>query len=288
MPSENVPGTVSTDWLAAHREDPDLLIFDSSFKMPGVLPLPMDDYKKSHIEGSGFFSIEEISDKSSPLPHMLPEADLFEKALSELGISNQNHIVFYDQSGALGAARAWWMMRVFGHEKVSVLDGGLHKWKMERRPVDNSIPEIILGSFKAQMNKALLRSKSDLLSNLKNFKEQVVDARVRPRFTGDVPEPRAGLRQGHIPKSRNLDHAQLINASDKTFKSEQDLRKLFLEAGLDMDAPIIASCGSGVSACVLALGLFLLNKQDASVYDGSWAEWGMPSETPIETGAPST
>lgn len=251
--------------------------------MPGVTPTAAEAYAAEHIAGTAFFPIDEIADTSTSLPHMLPSAEAFSAAVSKLGISNGDHIVLYNANGVMGAARVWWTLRAFGHDKVSVLDGGLRKWKAEGKPVTNQMPSISRGNFVATFNPALVRYRDQMLSNIDAKREQVVDARAQARFTGEAPEPRPGLRQGHIPHSRNVDHTSLVDAAG-VMKSPADIRGIFEKAGVDLDRPIITSCGSGVTACVLALGLYLAGYKNAAVYDGSWAEWGLPGSLPVEMG----
>ncbi len=253
--------------------------------MPGALPLPLDDYRREHIPGAAFFSIDAISDHASPLPHMLPSAEAFAEAVGQMGISNNDHVVLYDSNAILGASRAWWMFRVFGHEKVSVLDGGLRKWKAEARPVTDKTETPLPAKFTARLVPALLRDQAAMLGNIKEPHEQIIDARAEPRFTGAMPEPRPGLKQGHIPGSRNLDHASLVDAATGMLKPKDQLLALFKKAGIDPNQKTATTCGSGVSACVLALALYALGNKDVPVYDGSWAEWGLQNSIlPIETG----
>jgi thiosulfate/3-mercaptopyruvate sulfurtransferase len=275
---------VSTEWLAARLDAPDIRIVDASFKMPGVMPTTAEDYAAAHIPGAVFFDIDEIADRETSLPHMLPSAVKFSSRMRRLGLGDGNRIVLYDTGGVMGAARVWWTFRVFGHQDVSVLDGGLKKWLAEGRPVDDLPPVPRDRHFTARLNTMLVRDKAQMLSNIETRREQVVDARAAGRFTGEAVEPRPGLRQGHIPGSRNVDHLSLIDPATGTVKTPAELKKLYEAAGLDLSKPIVATCGSGVTASVLALGLHLAGHRDTAVYDGSWAEWGLPDGPPIETG----
>jgi thiosulfate/3-mercaptopyruvate sulfurtransferase len=275
---------VSTEWLAARLTAPDIRVVDASFKMPGVTPTVREDYQRGHIPGAVFFDIDEISETNSPLPHMLPGADKFASRLCKLGLGDGNRIVLYDANGVAGAARVWWSLRAFGHQDVSVLDGGLRKWKEEGRPLDDMPPMPRERHFTARLNTMMVRSKDQVLGNIASRREQVLDARAPGRFTGAVAEPRPGLRQGHIPGSLNLDHVLLVDPATGLLRRPEELSLLFAEAGIDPKQPVVTSCGSGITACVLALGLHLTGHKDVAVYDGSWAEWGLPDGPPIETG----
>jgi len=276
---------VSTEWLAARLTAPDIRVVDASFKMPGVTPTVREDYQREHVPGAVFFDIDEISDTSSPLPHMLPGADKFASRLRKLGLGDGNRIVLYDANGVAGAARVWWTLRAFGHQDVSVLDGGLRKWKEEGRSLDDMPPMPRERHFTARLNTMMVRSKDQVLANIASRREQVLDARAPGRFTGEAAEPRPGLRQGHIPGSLNLDHVRLVDPATGLFRRPEALAPLFAEAGIDPKQPVVTSCGSGITACVLALGLHLTGHKDVAVYDGSWAEWGLPDGPPIETGS---
>jgi len=275
---------VSTDWLAAHLGDPSVKIIDASFKLPGVLPLPAEDYRKAHIPGAVFFSVDDIADTNDPLPHMYPDAKRFADEVAALGISSDDTVVVYDAGGWVAAPRAWWMLLSFGHDKVKVLDGGLQKWLHEGRPTESGEVVPKPGRFDARLDKGFVRSRQQLLDNLTTRAEQVIDARPRPRFEGSVAEPRPGLRSGHIPGSRNVPYAGLFDASTGMMRPLEDLRAAFTGAGVDLKQPIVASCGSGVSAAVLILALYRLGVRGTALYDGSWAEWGLPEGTPVATG----
>jgi thiosulfate/3-mercaptopyruvate sulfurtransferase len=275
---------VSTDWLAAHLDDPKVRILDATFKLPGVLPLPKDDYLKAHIPGAVFFDVDAVADHSSALPHMFPSAEQFGRDIGALGVGNGDTVVVYDAGGWVAGPRAWWMFLSFGHDDVRVLDGGLKKWIAEGRPVDGGEVKPKPNSFEATFDQGRVRSIAQMVANLDSGTEQVIDARPSARFAGSAPEPRAGLRSGHIPGSRNVPYAGLFDADTGAMKSLDELRRAFGSAGVDMDKPIVTSCGSGVSALVLTLALYRLGVRGSALYDGSWSEWGLESGPPVVTG----
>jgi thiosulfate/3-mercaptopyruvate sulfurtransferase len=275
---------VTTDWLADHLNDPKVRIIDATYKMPGVTPLPADDFLAAHIPGAMFFDVNAIADRNDPRPHMYPNAPQFARDVGALGISSENTVVAYDAGGWVAAPRAWWMFLSFGHAGVKVLDGGLQKWKAEGRPVASGAVTPKPSKFQAKLDPGFLRSKEQLLGNLEMKKEQVVDARPRPRFEGTVVEPWPGRRSGHVPGSRNVPYAELFDASTGAMKPLEELRKAFSQAGVDLAKPMVTSCGSGVSALVLTLALYRLGVRGSALYDGSWAEWGLRDGPPIATG----
>ncbi len=287
MAYANSDALVSTEWLAAHLASPDIRIVDGSFKMPGVTPLPIEDYRRQHIPGAVFFDINEIAADDTPLPHMLPSPEKFSSRMRKLGLGDGHRIIVYDTAGLMSAARVWWTFRIFGHQDVAVLDGGLPKWLAEGRPVDDAIPAPRERHFTAHFNTMMVRDKGQIRDNLASRREQVLDARAKPRFEGTVEESWPGRRRGRIPGSFNLPFDRLVDAKAKTVLPAERLAALFDAAGIDRTKPIVTSCGSGVTACVLAFGLHLLGHHEIAVYDGSWAEWGLPGDTPVETG-PST
>ena len=265
---------------------PRCAIIDASFKLPGVLPLPKDDYLKAHIPGAVFFDVEAVSDHANPLPHMYPDDAHFAREVSALGISSDDTVVAYDSGGWVAAPRAWWMFLSFGHRNVKVLNGGLKKWEAEGRPTHSGeVTAKASGKFQAKLDPAFVRSKQQLVGNLETRVEQLIDARPRARFEGTAVEPRPGLRGGHIPGSRSVPYAGLFDANTGTMKSLDQLREAFSGAGVDMTKPIVTTCGSGVSAAVLTLALYRLGVRGSALYDGSWSEWGMADGPPVATGA---
>ncbi|WP_407176613.1 3-mercaptopyruvate sulfurtransferase [Bradyrhizobium sp. STM 3562] len=275
---------VTTDWLAAHLDDSHVKILDASFKMPGVLPLPKDDYLAAHIPGAVFFDVDAVSDHSNPLPHMFPNAEQFGRDVGALGIGNDDTVVVYDAGGWVAGPRAWWMFLAYGHDKVRVLDGGLKKWRAEGRPVESGAVTPRRATFKANFDARRVRTMQQMVANLESQAEQVVDARASERFEGRVQEPRPGLRSGHIPRSRNLPYNNLFDAATGTMKPLSELRAAFSAAGVKLDAPVVTSCGSGVSAAVLTLALYRLGVENPALYDGSWSEWGLSEGPPVATG----
>jgi thiosulfate/3-mercaptopyruvate sulfurtransferase len=285
MPYANPDALVTTEWLAKHLGAPDLRVVDGSFTLPGVAPTARELYDQRHIPGAVFFDIDEIADEASPLPHMLPSPEKFALRMRRLGLGDGHKIVIYDSIGLISAARPWWMLRVFDHRDVAVLDGGLPKWLAERRPVTDQPPAPRERHFTARLNTLLVRDKGQMLENLTSGREQVLDARSRARFAGTADEPRPGLRRGHIPASLNLPFDELTDPKARTVLPAETLVQRFAAAGLERGRPVVTTCGSGVTACALAFGLHLLGWPDVAVYDGSWAEWGLPGDTPVATGA---
>lgn len=275
---------VSTEWLASRLDDPSIRVLDASFKMPGVMPLPVDDFLAAHIPGAAFFDVEAIADHGSPLPHMYPDARQFARDVGALGVSSDNLVVVYDAGGWVAAPRAWWMFLSFGHSNVRILDGGLQKWRAEGRPLQSGPASPRAARFTARFDPAYVRNLDQMRANLDSRNEQVIDARARPRFAGAVPEPRPGLRSGHIPGSLNLPYNELFDAATGTMKSTTELKALFTAAGLDLQRPTVTTCGSGVSAAVLTLALYRLGVRGSALYDGSWSEWGQTDGPPVATG----
>jgi thiosulfate/3-mercaptopyruvate sulfurtransferase len=273
---------VGTEWLAAHLDAPDVKAADATWFLPTLGRDARAEYEQAHIPGAVFFDIDDIADAASPLPHMLPDAVKFSSRMRRLGLGDGTRIVLYDNNKYSASARAWWMLRLFGHPDVAVLDGGLAKWRAEGRPITYEPVTPKEAHFTARQNNLLVRDLEQMRANLLSRREQVVDARSRGRFAGTEPEPRAGLRRGHIPGSASLPHLELLGA-DGTLLPEPELRRRFAAAGVDLTRPIVASCGSGVTASTIALALCQLGRDDVAVYDGSWSEWGGRSDTPVET-----
>ena len=275
---------VSTDWLAARLDDPKVRIIDASSKLPGVLPLPSEDYLGGHIPGAVFFDVNAIAAPDDPRPHMFPDAAQFARDVAALGISSGDTVVAYDSGNWTAAPRAWWMFLAFGHANVKVLDGGLKKWLREGRPTHSGKVTPKPGKFRATLDPSYVRSQQQLVGNLETGAEQVIDARAKLRFEGTVAEVWPGRRSGHIPGSRNVPYNDLFDAGTGAMKPLEDLRQAFTGAGVDLKKPIVTSCGSGVSALVLTLALYRLGVRGSALYDGSWAEWGLPDGPPIATG----
>jgi thiosulfate/3-mercaptopyruvate sulfurtransferase len=273
---------VTTEWLAKNLGDPDIRILDATWHMPQLKRDARAEFETAHIPGAAFFDIDAIADHTTSLPHMLPGAADFAAAVGALGIGNTDRVVVYDVRGVVSAARAWWTFRAFGHDAVTVLDGGLRKWRAEGRPVESGAAALPPRSFTARLRPELVRDVEAMRANLASRASQVLDARSAGRFAGTEPEPRAGLRGGHIPGSLNLPYETLYRP-DGTLKPPDELRGAVVAAGVDLDRPIVTTCGSGVTASVLALALYLIGRRDVAVYDGSWSEWGGRSDTPVET-----
>ena len=273
-----------TDELARELDAPDLVIIDASWHMPAENRNAYEEYLAEHIPRAIFFDIDEIADTKSGLPHMLPPPEKFSSRMRSMGIGDGSRIVVYDSAGLFSAARVWWTFRVMGVDDVSVLNGGLPKWKREGRPLESGPPRNRTARhFTARRNLDLVRDVSDIKALLKDRSAEIVDARAADRFAGKAPEPRPGLRSGHIPGAHNLPYARLVR-QDGTLKSPAQIEALFSEAGVDLSKPVVTSCGSGITASVLALALAEIGHRRTAVYDGSWSEWGADQSLPIETG----
>lgn len=278
----NPQALVSTEWLADHLDDPHVKIVDASHHLPTAGRDARAEYDERHIPGAIFFDIDAVSDHSSDLPHMWPDADQFAEQVGAMGIGNGDKVVVYDTAGPTGAARVWQTFRVFGHTNVAVLNGGFRKWLAEDRPVTDAVIEPEPAEYLAEKAEARIRSREQMLANIEHPVEQVLDARAAGRFMAQEPEPREGMRGGHIPGSLNLPYPQLLGEHG-TYKSADELKAAFDAAGIETEKPIATTCGSGVTACTLALGLYLIGRDDVAIYDGSWSEWGSRQDTPIES-----
>ena len=278
----NPDSLVSTAWLAERLASPDIRVVDATYYLPVQGKNARAEYEARHIPGAVFFDIDEIADTSVPLPHMLPSPKKFSSRMRKLGLGDGNKIVIYDAHGMMSAARVWWTFRAFGHRDVAILDGGLPKWIAEGRPVDDALPHPRERHLTARFNNFLVRDKEQVRANIASKREQLVDARSAARFQGAEPEPWPGRRSGHIPGSFNVPYTDLLDPANKTFLPADRIRARFQQAGVDLQKPVICSCGSGITACVLAFALHLVGDENVAVYDGSWSEWGLPGDTPIE------
>ena len=275
---------VSTDWLAAEMGKSDLSIIDASLFLPAMGRNARAEFEAAHIPGAVFFDIEEVSDTANPLPTMLPPAEKFASRCQALGLGDGSRIVVYDNSPLKSSARLWWMLGLFGAHEVAILDGGFPKWQAEGRPVESGKPIVRHRHFTVWADKALVRDMAQMTDNLRSKAEQVVDARGAGRFTGAEPDPRPGVRPGHIPGSKNIPYSALFN-EDGTYKAPADIKALFDAAEIDLSKPLVATCGSGITAPVVAFGAALVGKPTVAVYDGSWSEWGANPHNPAVTGA---
>ena len=278
-----LPTVVSTEWLAKRLGEPDLRVVDGTWHMRELRRDARAEFVAAHIPGAVFFDIDGIADHTTALPHMLPTAAAFAEAVGALGIGSDDRVVVYDVRGVVSAARVWWTFRAFGHDRVAVLDGGLRAWTAEGRATEAGAPVPAPRRFRAALRPELVRDLDAMRGNLAARREQVVDARSRGRFEGTEPEPRAGLRGGHIPGSLSLPYETLYRP-DGTLLPPDALRAAFETAGVDLGKPVTTTCGSGITASVLALALHVAGRPDAAVYDGSWTEWGGRNDTPVEGG----
>jgi len=283
MPADDPKTLVSTQWLADHLTDPDLRVLDASWYLPDMGRDARAEYDAGHIPGARFFDIDDIADTASALPHMAPPIEKFMSRMRAMGVGDGHQVVVYDGIGMFSAARVWWLFRLMGKTDIAVLDGGLPKWLAEGREVEDMPPILRDRHMTAQRQAHLVKDVTQVAAAAKLGDWQIVDARGPERFRGDAPEPREGLRAGHIPGSFNVHYAELLNA-DGTMKRGDALRAAFTDAGVDLKKRIITTCGSGVTAAILSLGLDILGHRDVALYDGSWSEWGQFEQLKVETG----
>ena len=276
---------VSTAWLAERLGEPGLVVLDATFFLPTEGRDARAEFAQARLPGAGFFDVEAIADDETPLPHMVPSAGRFARLVAALGVSDDSRVVFYDAKGLFSAARGWWLMRLFGHDAVAVLDGGLPKWRLEGRAVEDGSPrEPVPGRFAPTLRAGLLRGVGDMLDNLASGEALVLDARSAGRFSGEAPEPRAGMAAGHIPGSASVPYSELL-AADGTMLAPDALRARLAVAGADGSRPVVTSCGTGVTAAVVSLALVVAGLPPGALYDGSWTEWAQRAETPEELGS---
>jgi thiosulfate/3-mercaptopyruvate sulfurtransferase len=283
MAADDPRTLVSTAWLEAHLKDPDLRVLDASWYLPDAGRDPRGEYEAAHIPGARFFDIDEISDQRSALPHMAPPAEKFMSRMRAMGVGDGHQVVVYDSAGILSAPRVWWTFRLMGKTDVAVLDGGFPKWRAEGRPVEDMPPIVKDRHMTVQRNASLVKDVTQVAHSSKLRDAEIIDARSAARFRGEAPEPRPGLRGGHIPGSRNVPFNTLLNP-DGTMKDAPALRMAFEEAGVDLAKPAITTCGSGITAAILSLALERLGHRNHALYDGSWAEWGMYDDLKVARG----
>lgn len=274
---------VSTDWLAANLKMPDLRIIDASWYLPAMNRDAKAEYEAAHIPGARYVDIDDISDNRSDLPHMVPPVEKFMSRMRAMGIGDGHQVVVYDGIGMFSAPRIWWLFRLMGKKDIAVLDGGMAKWLAEGRPTEDMAPIVRDRHMTVQRQAAMVRDVTQVSSAAKLKDHEIIDARSPSRFRGDEPEPREGLRAGHIPGSKNVHYATLLN-EDGTMKDAGGLKSAFETAGVDLTKPAITTCGSGVTAAILCLAMERMGKKDHSLYDGSWTEWGAFPTLPVATG----
>ena len=282
-PQDDPRTLVSTDWLARHLRDPDLRVLDASWYLPAQNRDAKAEYAAAHIPGARFFDIDEISDQRSDLPHMAPPSEKFISRMRAMGVGDGHQVVVYDGAGIFSAARVWWTFRLMGKLDVAVLDGGLPKWQAEGREIEDMPPIIRDRHMTVSRQNQLVKDVTQVAHAAKLGEAEILDARSAARFRGEAPEPRAGLRSGHIPGSKNIPFAEVLNP-DGTMKEPAALKAVFLAAGVDLAKPAITSCGSGVTAAILSLALERIGHRNHALYDGSWSEWGMYDDLRVATG----
>ena len=282
-PADDPKTLVSTDWLAQHLKDPDLRLLDASWFMPDMGRNGRAEYDAIHIPGARFFDIDEISDQRSELPHMAPPVEKFMSRMRAMGIGDGHQVVVYDALGLFSAARVWWTFRLMGKMDVAVLDGGLPKWLAEGREVEDLPPMVRDRHMTVSRQAGLIKDVTQVAHAAKLGLAEVLDARSSGRFAGTEPEPRPGLRGGHVPGSKNIPFTSLMNGNG-TMKDPAGLRAVFTAAGVDLTKPAITTCGSGVTAAILSLALERIGHRNHALYDGSWSEWGMYDDLPVATG----
>jgi len=283
MSYANPQALVSTDWLANNLDNTMIAVLDGTSHLPTAGRDADAEFLERHIPGAQRFDIDEIADPDAALPHTLPSSELFAKKVGGLGIGNENRVVVYDVYGMQSAARVWWMFRVFGHDNIAVLNGGLPKWEAEGRRVTDEFNTPVFAEFEATFRPHLVRYIGDIRQFIESRAEQIIDVRATGRFTGTEQEPRPGMRSGHMPGAINLPFTDLLEGDFKTYMSADAIHSRVEAANIDLSQPVTTSCGSGVTACALTLGLYLIGKEDVAVYDGSWTEWGGRQDTPVET-----
>lgn len=274
---------VTTQWLERELGASDLKVIDSTLFLPGGPRDARAEYEAEHIPGAVFLDLQDVSDSSNPVPHMVPPEPKFASRMASLGLGDGQRFIVYDNSPLHSAARAWWMLKSFGAHHVAILDGGLQKWKAEGRPLESGRPQVRHGHFSPSFEAGAVVDKETVAGLIGDGRHEIVDARGSARFSGEEAEPRPGMASGHIPGSKNLPQGTLFNP-DNSWRQGDDLRSAFGSAGVDLDKPLVATCGSGITACVLLFGAHLMGKDDVRLYDGSWSEWGADPETPKATG----